>query len=200
MLEKGRWYRNPGGGVLLVEDVGFSGADVKVFTGVPIDVQYETREGGRVKFRAKQSRRSRVSSGSVLEVALQEEVEMFATPNGRVKAEAAADEGRPELKRSNPEQAGQEKSVPQKRKRVDHGKCTKTIEFTPEVRARKKAKGRCTYLPKPGDGKPATYRIVYSYEDGLVTYCRVCSDHARAYAEKQGLEVPRHPRTKGASG
>lgn len=80
MLEKGKWYRNPGGGVLQVERVGFSGADVRVYEGIR-RVTFESN-GVDVGFIARKITTTIISSGSTLEAATPEEVRRFTT-NGK---------------------------------------------------------------------------------------------------------------------
>lgn len=80
MLERGRWYRNLGGGVLEVERLTFSGADVRIFHGTR-RVMFESN-GKDIGFLARAITRRTISSGSVLELATSEEVERF-TINGK---------------------------------------------------------------------------------------------------------------------
>jgi len=80
MLEEGRWYRNPGGGVLEVERVGLGGAQVRIFQGIR-RVEFESN-GKDVAFVARKITRTTISSGSILEPATPDEVKRF-TSNGK---------------------------------------------------------------------------------------------------------------------
>lgn len=82
MLRKGRWYRNPGGGILEVERVGFSGAEARIFHGTK-QVSFESN-GKNVGFVARKITRMTISSGSILEPVAPVEVKRFmANGNGR---------------------------------------------------------------------------------------------------------------------
>ena len=106
MLEKGRWYRNPGGGVLFVERVSFSTAEVRIYNGKVRHERFATRAGEEVSFSANDVKRTAIAPGSVLEPASEEEVERFTTekhrsrPNGKKelkeKASSALMPERPE--------------------------------------------------------------------------------------------------------
>ena len=80
MLERRRWYRNPGGGVLEVERVMFTGADIRIYQGIR-RVVFESN-GKNIGFIARKITRMTISSGSVLELATADEVKRFTT-NGK---------------------------------------------------------------------------------------------------------------------
>lgn len=78
MLEKGRWYLNVGDpGVVFVEHVGPCSAEVRIMTGRVNRREFETRSGDHVAFNIVETRRTTISTGSVLKRATGDEVARY---------------------------------------------------------------------------------------------------------------------------
>lgn len=75
MLEKGQWYLNVGEpGVVFVAYVGQCSAEVRIVTGRMKRRVFDTRNGDHVEFSSAETRRTTISTGSVLKKATDEEV------------------------------------------------------------------------------------------------------------------------------
>ena len=172
MLKEGTYYRNPAGGVLLVEKVGASFANVKITTGKRSERHFVTGGGDKVDFESVESRHTTISPLSVLEPATDEEVSVFV--------------------RRPPDRAGPDKpaetmeAVPKDEKRPRRTAIGHQVVLTPEARNRKKAAASCPY---GGCDEPASYRLYWVYADGK-TFCRACNRHARRFAELHGVDMP----------
>ncbi len=82
MLERGKWYRYPTGGFLVVERVNFSAAEVRIYSGRVIRESFESRYG-EVAFTRREVKKTAISSGCALTQASSEEVAEFTREMGR---------------------------------------------------------------------------------------------------------------------
>ena len=77
MLEKGKYYRWFGGGVVLVERVSASSARVKIITGKVNVRDFQTAHGKDVHFESVETKWTNISPTSILEPATDEEVRRY---------------------------------------------------------------------------------------------------------------------------
>lgn len=199
MLEEGRWYKNPGGGVMLVERIGLSSAAVKIVTGEVVESNFTTKEGDGVSFESFKTRRTQISIGASLTEATPEEIEQFVNRKKTkpTKEETMSTAIEPEVEKidlSAGAVGAIEERAPRVRRQAEH-----EIELDPPATARKKL-NPCSYSTKSERcNQPAPYRLYWIYRDGekvQKSFCRACLAHAKPFAEKHGVALPDRPRRK----
>lgn len=197
MLEQGKWYRNPSGGVMLVERLGLSGATVKIVTGKVVDSEFTTKEGQEVSFSSFETKRIEISAGAAVEEATPEEVERFVRRKKTITItkEESMNQTTMEPEVEKVDMAALAEPKPARvRREAQH-----EIELDPPATARKKL-NPCSYSTK-GErcNQPAPYRLYWIYRDGekvQKSFCRACLSHAKPFAEKHGAVLPDRPRRK----